>query len=30
MLRRHGATPPMTDFILWLRDRQAVPGERGE
>lgn len=25
MLRRHGATPPMTDFILWLRERQGGP-----
>jgi hypothetical protein len=25
MLRRHGATPPVTDFILWLRERQGAP-----
>ena len=25
MLRRHGGTPPMTDFILWLRDRPNDP-----
>ena len=24
MLRWHGGTPPMTDFILWLRDRGAA------
>ena len=23
MLRRHGGTPPMTDFILWLANRSA-------
>ena len=23
MLRRHGGTPPMTDFILWLANRGA-------
>jgi uncharacterized damage-inducible protein DinB len=23
MLRRYGVTPPMTDFILWLRERQV-------
>lgn len=25
MLRRHGGTPPMTDFILWLSKREALP-----
>ena len=25
MLRRHGGTPPMTDFILWLGERGRAP-----
>jgi len=24
-LRRHGATVPMTDFIMWIVDRPVVP-----
>jgi uncharacterized damage-inducible protein DinB len=28
MLRRHGGTPPMTDFILWLSERVGLPDER--
>lgn len=24
MLRRHGGTPPMTDFILWVAEQQRV------
>jgi len=24
LFRRHGGVPPMTDFILWLADRQAA------
>ena len=34
LLRRHGGVPPMTDFIMWLTDRQAadwpVPLSAGE
>jgi uncharacterized damage-inducible protein DinB len=26
MLRRHGGTPPMTDFILWVAQHQPQPG----
>ena len=25
MLRRHGGTPPLTDFILWLANRSVSP-----
>ncbi len=24
LIRRHGAIPPMTDFVLWLRDRPPI------
>jgi uncharacterized damage-inducible protein DinB len=32
LLRRHGGTPPATDFILWIADRPAAqwPGSQPE